>query len=231
MELRNYSEATISVYRCALKQFLEWREADGFFTIRQGRSASLFVEPLPQRQEVADGERGLFGDAQVLRARPRARMGCGTFAPAAQRAEPARHIVHPGSRAFDQLWADLQSTRFYGAVVWHSIRLSRRLNLRIVDIDYQRQQLRIVKGRCQRALCVHTGVPVGSIAQLLPGIPVEGYLFNGRSTGEPLGEPLRATFFGAGATGGGHRAERVAAYPAALLCNSPPWRMALIWYI
>ena len=30
MELRNYSEATISAYRCALKQFLEWREAEGF---------------------------------------------------------------------------------------------------------------------------------------------------------------------------------------------------------
>ena len=30
MELRNYSEATVSAYSCALRQFLEWREAEGF---------------------------------------------------------------------------------------------------------------------------------------------------------------------------------------------------------
>lgn len=30
MELRNYSAATISAYRCALRQFLGWREAEGF---------------------------------------------------------------------------------------------------------------------------------------------------------------------------------------------------------
>ena len=43
--------------------------------IRAGRSAALFAEPLPKRQEVADGERGLFGDAQVLRVRPWAGFG------------------------------------------------------------------------------------------------------------------------------------------------------------
>ena len=30
MELRNYSKATVSAYSCALRQFLEWREAEGF---------------------------------------------------------------------------------------------------------------------------------------------------------------------------------------------------------
>ena len=39
--------------------------------IRARRSLALFVEPVPQRQEVADGERGLLSDAQVLGARPR----------------------------------------------------------------------------------------------------------------------------------------------------------------
>ena len=31
MVLCNYSSTTISAYRCALRQFLEWREAGGFF--------------------------------------------------------------------------------------------------------------------------------------------------------------------------------------------------------
>ena len=89
MELRNYSEATVSAYNCAPVEYslCEFHRAglrsvfgmagSGrlFGPIRAGRSAALFAEPLPQRQEVADGKRGLFGDAQVLRARPRASFG------------------------------------------------------------------------------------------------------------------------------------------------------------
>jgi hypothetical protein len=88
--------------RQALRQFLEWREEEGFAEpSEQGGSPSLFVEPVPQRQKMADSQRRLLSHAQVLGARPRARVGRGALAAPAQRACTAQHPVHGRSRAAD----------------------------------------------------------------------------------------------------------------------------------
>ena len=66
-----------------------------------GGSPALPAEPVPQRQEVADRERGTIQRCASFMSTSSSRVGCGALTAPAQRACAAQHPVHGRSRAAD----------------------------------------------------------------------------------------------------------------------------------
>lgn len=148
MELRNYSEATISAYRCGLKQFLEWREAEGFsapFGKEEARRYLLSRYRSGKKWQTVNGDYSamrkfyehVLGQKWDVEHLPRPRKE--RSLPGILSTQEVAHLISCGRTFKHQVFMVL----LYGT----GLRLSEALNLRIVDIDGQRQQLRIVKGK------------------------------------------------------------------------------------
>lgn len=146
--LRNYSEATRRAYGCALGQFFRWRSGQGVsgpFTQDQARSYILHRHGQGLKWQTINGDYSslfkfyrevlkLDWDVQHI-PRPRKERSL----PAVLSQEEVQKLIEHGAIFKHQVFmALLYST---------GLRLSEALNLRVEDIDGQRLQVRVIKGK------------------------------------------------------------------------------------
>ena len=182
MELRNYSAATISAYRCALKQFLEWRLAEGFsgpFGQEEARRYLLSRYRSGKKWQTVNGDYSamrkfyehVLGQEWDVEHLPRPRKER-TLPAILSTGEVERLISHGRTLKHQAFMALLYST---------GLRLSEALCLRIADVDGERLQLRIVKGKGAKGRYV--GFPpclLEVLRQYFRAYRPEEYLFNGK---------------------------------------------------
>ena len=148
MELRNYSAATISAYRCALRQFLGWREAEGFSGPFGQEEARRY---LLSRYRSGKKWQTVNGDYSAMRKFYEHALGQEWDVEHLPRPRKERSL--PGILSTEEVGRLISHGRTFKHQVFMvllystGLRLSEALNLRIVDIDGQRRQLRIVKGK------------------------------------------------------------------------------------
>ena len=68
---------------------------------------------------MADGQRRLFGDVQVLPGGDGPGLGCPAYPPAEKREELTAGIIPRGSTKDNRVWWHLQAPGVYGAAVQH----------------------------------------------------------------------------------------------------------------
>ena len=219
MELRNYSAATISAYRCALRQFLGWREAEGFsgpFGQEEARRYLLSRYRSGKKWQTVNGDYsamrkfyehalGQEWDVEHL-PRPRKERSL----PGILSTEEVGRLISHGRTFKHQVYSERRGlgvmhkpdARVYAdtkswlvpnyfvvgifMVLLYStgLRLSEALNLRIVDIDGQRRQLRIVKGKGAKGRYVSFPECLLEVLRnYYRAYRPEGYLFNGKYRG------------------------------------------------
>ncbi len=148
MILRNYSKATISAYSCALRQFLSWRTDQNLreqATQEEARSYLLY------RYEQGLRWQTINGDYSAMRK---------FFEHVLQKEWDVDHLPRPRKeRSLPSILSEQEIVRLIncGRTLKHQVfmtllyatglRLSEALNLRIIDIDGERQQIRVVKGK------------------------------------------------------------------------------------
>ena len=136
MELRNYSKATISAYRCALGQFLQWRESEGFtapFGQEEARRYLLSRYRSGKKWQTVNGDYSamrkfyehVLGQEWDVEHLPRPRKE--RSLPSILSTQEVARLINRGRTLKHQVFMVL----LYGT----GLRLSEALNLRIVDID------------------------------------------------------------------------------------------------
>ena len=148
MQLRNYSKATISAYRCALKQFLSWRSSSGYegpFGMSEARQYILYRYRNGAKWQTVNGDYsamrkfyehvlGISWDVEHI-PRPRKERSL----PSVLSKEEVSRLLNHGRTLKHQAFMAL----LYGT----GLRLSEALNLHILDIDGQRGQLKVSRGK------------------------------------------------------------------------------------
>jgi site-specific recombinase XerD len=146
--LKNFSQATRSAYGCALRQFFAYRAEQGHvgtFTQAQARSYILYRYAQGLKWQTINGDYSamykfyrevlaLPWDVQHI-PRPRKER---SLPPVLSKQEVQKLIEHGAIFKHQVFMALLYST---------GLRLSEALNLRVEDIDGERLQLRVVKGK------------------------------------------------------------------------------------
>ena len=186
MTLRNYSLATRRAYGCALGQFFKWRDREGLsgpFTQDQARSYILSRHGRGLKWQTINGDySSLFKfyrevlkqdwDVQHI-PRPRKERSLPSIL---SKAEVQRLIEH-GSTYKHQVFMSL----LYGT----GLRLGEALGLRLEDIDGERRQLRVIKGKGAKDRYV--AIPDCLLEELRAYYRVyhpRHYLFNGKVLGQ-----------------------------------------------
>jgi len=148
LTLKNFSKSTRSAYGCALRQFFAYREKHGMngsFTQEQAREYILYRHNQGLKWQTINGDysamykfyrevRGLDWDVQHI-PRPRKERSL----PPVLSLQEVQKIINCGGTFKHQVFMML----LYST----GLRLSEALNLRLVDIDGERLQIRIVKGK------------------------------------------------------------------------------------
>jgi integrase/recombinase XerD len=148
MQLRNYSRSTISAYSCALKQFLSWRTSSGYegpFGMSEARQYILHRYRQGAKWQTINGDYsamrkfyehvlGMNWEVEHL-PRPRKERSL----PSVLSKEEVSRLLNHGRTLKHQAFMAL----LYGT----GLRLSEALNLHILDIDGQRGQLKVSRGK------------------------------------------------------------------------------------
>lgn len=148
MTLRNYSQATRRAYGCALGQFFRWRDQEGFsgpFTQDQARSYILFRHGQGLKWQTINGDysslfkfyREVLKQAWDVQHIPRPRKE--RSLPGILSKGEVQKLIEHGSTYKHQVFMSL----LYGT----GLRLGEALGLRLEDIDGERQQLHVIKGK------------------------------------------------------------------------------------
>jgi site-specific recombinase XerD len=187
LKIRNYSKATISAYGCALRQFLDWRCAEGMgvqFGQEEARAYILHRYDQGRRWQTINGDYSAIKKfyEHVLNQgwnvdhlpRPRKERSL----PAVLSESEVGRLVNGASTLKHQVFIVL----LYSS----GLRLSEALGLELSHIDGQRQQIRVVKGKGAKDRYV--GIPEVLLVYLRDYYrayrPVH-YLFNGKHPGSP----------------------------------------------
>jgi len=182
MELRNYSAATVSAYGSALRQFLEWREAEGFAGPFKQEEARRY---LLSRYRSGKKWQTVNGDYSAMRKFYEHVLGGGWDVehlprPRKERALPAVLSVEEVGRLISH-GRTLKHQAFMALLYGTGLRLGEALGLRIADVDGGRLQLRVVKGK--GAKCRYVCMPpclLGVLRDYYRASRPEVYLFNGK---------------------------------------------------
>lgn len=185
MELRNYSAATVSAYRCALRQFLEWREEEGFAgPFEQGEARRYLLS----RYRSGKKWQTVNGDYSAMRKFYEHVLVQGWDVehlprPRKERALPAILSTEEVGRLISH-GRTLKHQAFMALLYSTGLRLSEALCLRIADVDGNRQQLRVVKGKGAKGRYVSfPPCLLGVLRSYYRAYKPEGYLFNGKYRG------------------------------------------------
>jgi len=182
MELRNYSAATISAYRCALRQFLEWREAGGFAgPFGQGEARRYLLS----RYRSGKKWQTVNGDYSAMRKFYEHVLGQSwdvEHLPRPRKERPLPGILSTGEvERLISHGRTLKHQAFMALLYGTGLRLGEALSLRIADVDGQRLQLRVAKGKGAKGRYV--GFPpclLGVLRQYFRAFRPQVYLFNGK---------------------------------------------------
>ena len=148
LTLKNYSKATRSAYGCALRQFFDYRNKQGVsgeFTQGQARQYLIHRHNQGLKWQTINGDysamykfyKQVLGQDWDVEHIPRPRKER-SLPPVLSQQEVHRLIEHGAIFKHQVFMSLLYST---------GLRLSESLNLRIRDIDGQRHQIRVVKGK------------------------------------------------------------------------------------
>ena len=146
--LKNFSKATRSAYGCALRQFFAYRKREGLsgpFTQAQAREYILYRYKQGMKWQTINGDysamfkfyREVLGQEWDVKHIPRPRKE--RSLPPVLSPEEVQKVIECGGTFKHQVFMTL----LYST----GLRLSEALNLRLTDIDGQRLQIRIVKGK------------------------------------------------------------------------------------
>lgn len=186
LTLRNYSAATRRAYGCALGQFFKWRQGEGFsgpFTQEQARAYILFRHGQGLKWQTINGDysamykfyRAVLDLSWDVKHIPRPRRE--RSLPLVLSQQEVQKLIEHGAIFKHQVFmALLYST---------GLRLSEALNLRVEDIDGQRLQIRVVKGKGAKDRYV--AIPSCMLELLRTYYQVyrpHKYLFNGKRPGQ-----------------------------------------------
>ena len=185
LKIRNYSQATISAYCCALRQFLDWRQSEGMgvqFAQEDARSYILHRYDQGRRWQTINGDYSsikkfyehVLGQDWNVDHLPRPRKE--RSLPSVLSDQEVQRLIESGSSLKHQVFMLLLYTT--------GLRLSEALGLELSHIDSQRGQIRVVKGKGAKDRYV--SFP-SSILEILRSYyrsyrPVR-YLFNGKQVG------------------------------------------------
>ena len=181
LTLKNFSKATRSAYGCALRQFFAYRKKldfQGDFTQEQARSYIL------HRYSQGLKWQTINGDYSAMFKFYREVLGISW---------DVKHIPRP--RKERSLQQEVQKLIEHGTIFKHQVfmallystglRLSEALNLRVEDIDGQRLQIRVVKGKGAKDRYV--AIPACLLTLLRSYYRMyrpSKYLFNGKRQGQ-----------------------------------------------
>ena len=180
--LRNYSGSTISAYTCALYQFLEWRQGEGLgvtFSQEDVRRYLLHRYDQGRRWQTINGDYSslqkfyvhILGQAWNVDHLPRPRKEISL--PPILSIREVERLINAGRSLKHQAFMSL----LYGT----GLRLSEGLSLQVSQIDGERRQLHVVKGKGSKDRYV--SMPTALLDILRTYYQVyrpEKYLFNGK---------------------------------------------------
>ena len=186
LTLKNYSKATRSAYGCALRQFFVYREKqgqNGEFTQDQARQYLLYRYDRGLKWQTINGDysamfkfykqvMGMDWDVDHI-PRPRRERSL----PPVLSLEEVQRLIESGANFKHQVFMAL----LYGS----GLRLSEALNLSVSDIDGERLQIRVIKGKGAKDRYVE--IPACLLDLLRSYYRVyrpHKYLFNGRKKGQ-----------------------------------------------
>lgn len=186
LTLKNFSKATRSAYGCALGQFFAYRKKldfQGDFTQEQARSYILHRYSQGLKWQTINGDysamfkfyREVLGISWDVKHIPRPRKER-SLPPVLSQQEVQKLIEHGTIFKHQVFMALLYST---------GLRLSEALNLRVEDIDGQRLQIRVVKGKGAKDRYV--AIPACLLTLLRSYYRMyrpSKYLFNGKRQGQ-----------------------------------------------
>ena len=186
LTLKNFSKATRSAYGCALRQFFAYRKKldfQGDFTQEQARSYILHRYSQGLKWQTINGDysamfkfyREVLGISWDVKHIPRPRKER-SLPPVLSQQEVQKLIEHGTIFKHQVFMALLYST---------GLRLSEALNLRVEDIDGQRLQIRVVKGKGAKDRYV--AIPACLLTLLRSYYRMyrpSKYLFNGKRQGQ-----------------------------------------------
>lgn len=186
LTLKNFSKATRSAYGCALRQFFAYRKKldfQGDFTQEQARSYILHRYSQGLKWQTINGDysamfkfyREVLGISWDVKHIPRPRKER-SLPPVLSQQEVQKLIEHGAIFKHQVFMALLYST---------GLRLSEALNLRVEDIDGQRLQIRVVKGKGSKDRYV--AIPSCMLDLLRTYYRMyrpHKYLFNGKRQGQ-----------------------------------------------
>ncbi|MBK7410578.1 MAG: tyrosine-type recombinase/integrase [Saprospirales bacterium] len=186
LTLKNYSKATRSAYGCALRQFFTFRDREdmsGPFTTTQAREYILHRYKQGLKWQTINGDysamskfyREVLGLDWDVRLIPRPRKER-SLPPVLSGAEVQRVIENGAIFKHQVFMALLYST---------GLRLSEALNLRLSDVDGERLQIRVVKGKGAKDRYVE--MPeclLDLLRQYFRAYRPKHYLFNGKKAGQ-----------------------------------------------
>lgn len=186
LTLKNYSKATRSAYGCALRQFFAYREKQGVqgaFTQEQARSYILHRYNQGLKWQTINGDysamykfyREVLDLPWDVKHIPRPRKER-SLPPVLSQQEVQKLIEHGAIFKHQVFMSLLYST---------GLRLSEALNLRVEDIDGQRLQIRVVKGKGAKDRYV--AIPpclLDLLRSYYRMYQPKRYLFNGKRQGQ-----------------------------------------------
>ena len=185
LTLKNFSKATRSAYGCALRQFFEYRLKQGAsdkFTQEQARSYILYRHGKDLAWQTINGDYsaiykfykqvlGLSWDVEHI-PRPRKERSLPTLLSQ----QSVQKIIEHGAIFKHQVFITL--------LYCTGLRLSEALHLRLSDIDGERLQIRIVKGKGAKDRYVAMPVELlHLLRQYFRAYHPKEYLFNGKVRG------------------------------------------------
>jgi integrase/recombinase XerD len=187
MILKNFSKATRSSYGCALRQFFDYRGKQGItgdFTQEQARSYLLHRYGRGLKWQTINGDysamyklyREVLGLDWDVRHIPRPMKE--RPLPRLLSVETVQKLIESGSSFKHQVFMTL----LYGT----GLRISEALHLRLGDIDGQRLQIHVVKGKGSKDRYVEMPACLLTLLrQYYLSYRPEVYLFNGKTGGQP----------------------------------------------
>lgn len=187
LTLKNFSKATRSAYGCALRQFFVYREQQaiiGTFSQKQARDYILFRYNQGLKWQTINGDysamykfyREVLGLPWDVKHIPRPRKE--RSLPPVLSQQEVQLLIENGAIFKHQVFMTL--------LYCTGLRLSEALHLRLADIDGQRLQIRVIKGKGAKDRYVE--MPPFLLQLLRNYYKVyrpQQYLFNGKKTGQP----------------------------------------------
>lgn len=184
--LKNFSKATRSAYGCALRQFFVYREKQGqggTFTQEQARAYILHRHGQDLKWQTINGDysamykfyREVLNLPWDVKHIPRPRKE--RSLPRVLSQQDVQKVIEGGTIFKHQVFMSL----LYGT----GLRLSESLNLRVEDIDGQRLQIRVVKGKGAKDRYVAIAPCLLTLLRAYYRMyQPKGYLFNGKRQGQ-----------------------------------------------